>query len=54
MAKGVEERAIYFYPGALVRELASDFGSVEPLFVVHQPWTRDLEPALERVLAHVP
>jgi len=54
MAKGVEERAIYFYPGSLVRELASDFGSVEPLFVVHQPWTQDLEPALERVLVHVP
>ena len=54
MAKGVEERAIYFYPGGLVRELASDFGSVEPLFVVHQPWTQDLEPALERVLVHVP
>tara|TARA_R100000900_G_scaffold120692_1_gene95302 strand:- start:192 stop:356 length:165 start_codon:yes stop_codon:yes gene_type:complete len=54
MAKGVEERAIYFYPGSLVRELASDFGSVEPLFVVPQPWTQDLEPALERVLVHVP
>ena len=54
MAKGVEERAIYFYPGSVVRELATDFTSVEPLFVVHQPWTHDLEPALERVLVHVP
>jgi len=54
MAKGIEQRAIYFYPGSLVRELATDFASVEPLFVVHQPWTHDLEPALERVLVHVP
>lgn len=54
MAKGVKERAIYFYPGSVVRELATDFASVEPLFVVHQPWTNQLEPALERVLALVP
>jgi len=54
MAKGVEQRAVYFYPGSMVRELATDFTSVEPLFVVHQPWTHELEPALERVLVHVP
>ena len=54
MAKGVEERAIFFWPGSMVRELATDVSSVEPLFVVHQPWTHELEPALERVLVHVP
>tara|TARA_Y100001972_G_scaffold3214_1_gene3557 strand:- start:450 stop:1022 length:573 start_codon:yes stop_codon:yes gene_type:complete len=54
MAKALEERAIYFYSGGLVLDLASDFASVEPLFVVHQPWTQDLEPALERVLVDVP
>jgi hypothetical protein len=54
MAKGVEERAIYFWPGSMVRELVTDFTSVEPLFTVHQPWTHELEPALERVLVHVP
>ena len=54
MAKGVEERAIFFYPGALVRELVTDYREVEPLFVVHQPWTHVLEPAIRRVLVHVP
>ena len=50
MAKGVEERAIYFWPGAVARELSVNFREVEPLFTVHQPWTLELEPALERVL----
>ena len=54
MAKGIEERAIFFYPGALVRELVTDYKSVDPLFVVHQPWTHELEPAIRRVLVHVP
>jgi hypothetical protein len=27
MAKGIEERAIFFYPGALVRELVTDYRS---------------------------
>ena len=54
MAKGVEERAIFFYPGALVRELVTDYREVEPLFVVHQPWTHVLEPEIRRVLVHVP
>jgi len=54
MAKGVEERAIFFWPGALVRELVTDYKSVDPLFVVHQPWTHVLEPAIRRVLVHVP
>jgi hypothetical protein len=54
MAKGIEERAIFFYPGALVRELVTDYREVEPLFVVHQPWTHVLEPAIRRVLVHVP
>jgi len=54
MAKGVEERAIFFYPGALVRELVTDYREVEPLFVVNQPWTHELEPAIRRVLVHVP
>jgi len=54
MAKGIEERAIFFYPGALVRELVTDYREVEPLFVVHQPWTHELEPAIRRVLVHVP
>src|SRR5210317_1307680 len=50
MAKGVEERAIYFWPGDVARELSVNFREVEPLFTVHQPWTHELEPALERVL----
>ena len=54
MAKGVEERAIYFWPGAVARELSVNFREVEPLFTVHQPWTLELEPALERVLVPVP
>ena len=54
MAKGVEERAIYFWPGAVARELSVNFWEVEPLFTVHQPWTLELEPALERVLVPVP
>jgi hypothetical protein len=54
MAKGVEERAIYFWPGAVARELSVNFREVEPLFTVHQPWTLELEPALERVLIPVP
>jgi hypothetical protein len=54
MAKGVEERAIYFWPGSLARELSVNFKEVEPLFTVHQPWTHELEPALERVLVPVP
>jgi hypothetical protein len=54
MAKGVEERAIYFWPGAVARELSVNFKEVEPLFTVHQPWTLELEPALERVLVPVP
>jgi len=54
MAKGIEERAIFFYPGALVRELVTDYREVEPLFVVNQPWTHELEPAIRRVLVHVP
>jgi hypothetical protein len=54
MAKGVEERAIYFWPGSLARELSVNFKEVEPLFMVHQPWTHELEPALERVLVPVP
>ena len=54
MAKGIEERAIFFYPGALVRELVTDYKEVEPLFVVRQPWTHELEPAIRRVLVHVP
>ena len=54
MAKGVEERSIFFWPGALVRELVTDYKSVEPLFVVRQPWTHVLEPAIRRVLVHVP
>jgi hypothetical protein len=53
-AKGVEERAIYFWPGAVARELSVNFREVEPLFTVHQPWTLELEPALERVLVPVP
>ena len=53
MAKGVEERAIYFWPGSLARELSVNFKEVEPLFTVHQPWTHELEPALERVLVPV-
>jgi len=53
MAKGVEERAIYFWPGSLARELSVNFREVEPLFTVHQPWTHELEPALERVLVPV-
>ena len=53
MAKGVEERAIYFWPGAVARELSVNFREVEPLFTVHQPWTLELEPALERVLVPV-
>jgi hypothetical protein len=53
-AKGVEERAIYFWPGAVARELSVNFREVEPLFTVHQPWTLELEPALERVLIPVP
>ena len=54
MAKGIEERAIFFYPGALVRELVTNYKEVEPLFVVHQPWTHVLEPEIRRVLVHVP
>jgi hypothetical protein len=54
LAKGVEERAIYFWPGAVARELSVNFREVEPLFTVHQPWTLELEPALERVLVPVP
>ena len=54
MAKGVEERSIFFWPGALVRELVTDYKSVDPLFVVRQPWTHELEPAIRRVLVHVP
>jgi hypothetical protein len=54
MAKGVEERAIYFWPGSLARELSVNFKEVEPLLTVHQPWTHELEPALERVLVPVP
>jgi hypothetical protein len=52
--RGVEERAIYFWPGAVARELSVNFKEVEPLFTVHQPWTLELEPALERVLVPVP
>ena len=54
MAKSIEERAIFFYPGALVRELVTDYREVEPLFVVNQPWTHVLEPEIRRVLVHVP
>jgi len=54
MAKGIEERAIFFWPGALVRELVTDYREVEPLFVIRQPWTHVLEPAIRRVLVHVP
>jgi hypothetical protein len=54
ITKGVEERAIYFWPGAVARELSVNFREVEPLFTVHQPWTLELEPALERVLVPVP
>ena len=54
MAKGIEERTIFFWPGSVARELVINFKDVEPLFVIHQPWTNELEPALERVLALVP
>jgi hypothetical protein len=54
MAKGVEERKIFFWPGAVARELVINYKDVEPLFTVDQPWTHVLEPALKRVLVHVP
>ena len=54
MAKGVEERKIFFWPGSVVRELVTNYKDVEPLFTVDQPWTHVLEPALKRVLVHVP
>jgi hypothetical protein len=54
MAKGVEERKIFFWPGAVARELVINYKDVEPLFTVDQPWTHVLEPAIERVLVHVP
>lgn len=54
MAKGVEERKIFFWPGAVVRELVTNYKDVEPLFTVDQPWTHVLEPAIGRVLVHVP
>jgi len=54
MAKGVEERAIYFWPGSVARELVTNYKEVEPLFVVHQPWTHVLETEIRRVLVHVP
>jgi hypothetical protein len=53
-AKGVEERKIFFWPGAVARELVINYKDVEPLFTVDQPWTHVLEPALKRVLVHVP
>ena len=54
MAKGVEERKIFFWPGAVARELVTNYREVEPLFTVDQPWTHVLEPAIGRVLVHVP
>jgi hypothetical protein len=54
MAKGVEERKIFFWPGAVARELVINYKDVEPLFTVDQPWTHVLEPAIGRVLVHVP
>ena len=54
MAKGIEERAIFFWPGSLVRELVTNYKEVAPLFVIRQPWTHVLEPAIRRVLVHVP
>ena len=54
MAKGVKERKIFFWPGSVARELVTDFTAVEPLFTIDQPWTHVLEPAIGRVLVHVP
>jgi len=54
MAKGVEERKIFFWPGAVARELVINYKDVEPLFTIDQPWTHVLEPAIGRVLVHVP
>ena len=51
MAKALEERAVYIFSGAVVRELATvDMRELEPVCVVNQPWATNLEPALERAL----
>ena len=51
MAKALEERAVYIFSGAVVRELATvDMRELEPVCVVNQPWATNLESALERAL----
>ena len=51
MAKALEERAVYIFSGAVVRELATvDMRELEPVCVVNQPWATNLEPELERAI----
>ena len=54
LAKIPETREICLWSGSLVRELATNYKEVSPLFTIAQPYKDVLEPELKRVLELVP